>query len=195
MQAIDLTGEPFYIPATDAELAGKSVEFRFRLRLYYVGLVVTEVIEKHYQQHKELPPIEKVRMPVEGIRLARPSFVIEVFAAESSSYWPSIKAKNRSFFLNNAAAIFGPVLPKENKDALAIIFQRGLISAEQEEKIWTLLLLLIKLAIKYMYKNLVGDKIVVHRIFGDGQPNPKAPAFTREQLSALIKEYNVDMSK
>lgn len=194
MQALDLTGEPFYIPATREELAGKSAEFKFRLNLYYVGLIVVEVIDAHHAKHKELPAIEKVRMPVEGIRLTRPNFVVEVFADESINYWPQIKRRDREFFLKNAGDVFN-FLPPENKNALAVIFERNLISAEKEKDAWTYLLLLVKLAIKYMYRHLAGEKIVIRQIFGDGQVNPKARVFTREQLLALGKEYEVDFNK
>lgn len=91
-----------------------------------------------------------------------PHYIADNYIKYSHKFWPQIKARNRSFLIDNANKIFGD-LPTSHVDAFKLLFsstklsadgksQEYLVEKKYEDACWAYFESMTKIAIKYVHR-------------------------------------------
>lgn len=85
-------------------------------------------------------------------------FIIETFINKSHGHWDRIRARDRNFFIENAADIFSD-LPLGNVEAFKKLFLlrdregKPIAGPEFEDELWSMFESLVKICINYIHEN------------------------------------------
>lgn len=188
-----VVSKTFVIPRK-SELAKCPVDFRFKVNLYYTTLIIEEIVVAHHEKNSELPKPFGVRFYIDVMIEYKPDYLIEVFLTNSFRYWKEIAKENTQFFINQGHIVFS--LPSENVGAFKAIFERNLLTPTRRNDLWKYLAVMIKQCIRYLHQKIGNkDMIIIREKDDDGNPNKNAAKFTKADVAALIKEYNIDLTK
>ena len=147
-------------------------EDRFAKNAAVMGEIMIECVETLQKRGYKTTDPGLLRLVASFIPTIDPKRIIQEFITRSHSQcWDAIKEKKEDFFINNAHDIFG-FLPAEHVNIFRELFLtrdekgKAVISQEYKEQIWDLFFAMVKISIKYCYKNptlIEKDELDRHR--------------------------------
>lgn len=154
---------------------------RFHANVVGLGELICEIVHKMNDRGYNIVDGQLVELGVCLIAKLDHTTVINTFIHKSSfdskndplpfesHCWTKIKAKDRSFFINNSDVIFSG-LPKDKVDAFSRMFAltdengKQVIPESDEEELWEYFQSLVKIAIKYIHTRRETDPDFLNKI-------------------------------
>lgn len=138
-----------------------------------------------------------------------PEYMITEFIKKTYTYWPSIKAKDEKFLINNAAVLFGD-LPKENVEGFTRLYslkrqnsttktETYLVPQPSRDTVWDLLSAMVRNSIRFIHQKRRPEIITVEEVKPDGSRVVKQTSKYRVEffpdisVRRMIEVWNVEL--